>query len=104
MISSYVSPKLFRHVFETGRTLAALKPHIITYVICLLGGRLSVSDGTLTIVAKNQAVMERVQEKVFTLSSGCVCVSVGYKSILCFCTFLMVNGLCFCLLDQQKEN
>lgn len=29
-----------------------------------LGGRISVSDGTLTIVAKNQSVMEKVLEKV----------------------------------------
>lgn len=28
------------------------------------GARMSVSDGTLTIVAKNQSVMEKVQEKV----------------------------------------
>lgn len=28
------------------------------------GARMSVSDGTLTVVAKNQAVMDKVQEKV----------------------------------------
>ena len=29
------------------------------------GARISVGDGTLTILAKNQAVMEKVQEKVY---------------------------------------
>lgn len=35
-------------------------------IVCELhaGARMSVSDGTLTIVAKNQSVMEKVQEKV----------------------------------------
>lgn len=34
------------------------------FLINILGARISVSDGTLTIVAKNQAVMEKAQEKV----------------------------------------
>lgn len=55
-------------VFKTVSTLVALKTHIITDVVCFLGGRLSVSDGTLSIVAKNKAVMEKVIEKVFTFS------------------------------------
>ena len=71
MILSCISPIL--SVFEASITSAALKPHTIIYVVCLLGGRLSISDGTLTIVAKNQAVMEAVQEKVFTRSSSFVC-------------------------------
>lgn len=33
-----------------------------------LGARMSVSDETLTIIAKNQTVLERVQEKVLFFS------------------------------------
>lgn len=34
-------------------------------VLGMLGARISVSDGTLTILAKNQTIMEKAQEKVF---------------------------------------
>lgn len=37
---------------------------IMSYACHYPGARMSVSDGTLTIVAKNQAVMEKVLEKV----------------------------------------
>ena len=38
--------------------------NIMSYACHYPGARMSVSDGTLTIVAKNQAVMEKVLEKV----------------------------------------
>lgn len=31
------------------------------------GGRISVNDGSLTVVAKNQSVMDKVMEKVIAL-------------------------------------
>lgn len=34
--------------------------------------RISVSDGSLTLVAKNQLVLEKVMEKVFFVSSYCI--------------------------------
>lgn len=42
-----------------------------------IGARMSVSDGTLTVVAKNQAAMEKVQEKVFEILCFTVFGSVG---------------------------
>jgi hypothetical protein len=44
-----------------------------------LGARMSVSDETLTILAKNQTVLERVQEKVLFLF--CVLFSHLYLSL-----------------------
>ncbi|GMN42545.1 hypothetical protein TIFTF001_011744 [Ficus carica] len=46
------------------------------------GGRLSVSDGTLTIVAKNQAVMERVQEKIDFLLGREIEIGGVYKGVV----------------------
>lgn len=38
--------------------------HVVMYVL-QSGARMSVGDGTLTIVAKNQSVMGKILEKVF---------------------------------------
>lgn len=42
----------------------SLLEKIIMYCASGSGARISVSDGTLTILAKNQSIMEKVQEKV----------------------------------------
>ncbi|KVI02466.1 Exoribonuclease, phosphorolytic domain 1, partial [Cynara cardunculus var. scolymus] len=47
-----------------------------------LGARMSVSDGTLTIVAKNQSVMEKVQEKVDLIIGRAIEVGGVYKGIV----------------------
>ncbi|KAJ0667417.1 putative polyribonucleotide nucleotidyltransferase [Helianthus annuus] len=46
------------------------------------GARMSVSDGTLTIVAKNQSVMEKVQEKVDLIIGRAIEVGGVYKGIV----------------------
>ncbi|KAJ9564256.1 hypothetical protein OSB04_000222 [Centaurea solstitialis] len=46
------------------------------------GARISVSDGTLTIVAKNQSVMEKVQEKVDLIIGRAIEVGGVYKGIV----------------------
>ncbi|KAK1423270.1 hypothetical protein QVD17_18567 [Tagetes erecta] len=46
------------------------------------GARMSVSDGTLTIVAKNQSVMERVLEKVDLIIGRAIEVGGVYKGIV----------------------
>lgn len=42
---------------------------IIVVSLPNIGARLSISDGTLTIVAKNQSVMEKAQDKVHIMSN-----------------------------------
>lgn len=42
---------------------------IIVVSLPNIGARLSISDGTLTIVAKNQSVMEKAQDKVRIMSN-----------------------------------
>lgn len=76
--------------------------HIITLVVCLLGGRISVSDGTLTVVAKNQSIMEKVLEKVFIYFSTFMCFSRGTKQYNVF-SAVSSYGLWFCLLDQLRN-
>ncbi|KAL8229117.1 hypothetical protein R6Q57_014017 [Mikania cordata] len=46
------------------------------------GARMSVSDGTLTIIAKNQSVMERVQERVDLIIGRAIEVGGVYKGIV----------------------
>ncbi|CAK7328087.1 unnamed protein product [Dovyalis caffra] len=46
------------------------------------GARMSVSDGTLTVVAKNQTVMERVQEKIDFIVGREIEVGGIYKGIV----------------------
>ncbi|CAH1412980.1 unnamed protein product [Lactuca virosa] len=46
------------------------------------GARMSVSDGALTIVAKNQSVMEKVQEKVDLIIGRAIEVGGVYKGII----------------------
>nr|XP_043606853.1 polyribonucleotide nucleotidyltransferase 2, mitochondrial isoform X2 [Erigeron canadensis] len=46
------------------------------------GARMSVSDGTLTILAKNQSVMEKVQEKVDLIIGRAIEVGGVYKGIV----------------------
>ncbi|KAL8200746.1 hypothetical protein R6Q57_012085 [Mikania cordata] len=46
------------------------------------GARMSVSDGTLTIIAKNQSVMEKVQEKVDLIIGRAIEVGDVYKGIV----------------------
>lgn len=46
------------------------------------GARMSVSDGTLTILAKNQSVMEKVQEKVDLIIGRAIEVGGVYKGII----------------------
>nr|GMC97313.1 polyribonucleotide nucleotidyltransferase 2, mitochondrial [Ipomoea batatas] len=46
------------------------------------GARMSVSDGTLTIVAKNQSVMEKVQEKVDFIIGREIEVGGVYKGVV----------------------
>lgn len=46
------------------------------------GARISVSDGTLTIVAKNQSVMEKVQEKVEFIVGREIVIGGVYKGIV----------------------
>ncbi|KAK9052405.1 hypothetical protein SSX86_029034 [Deinandra increscens subsp. villosa] len=46
------------------------------------GARMSVSDGTLTIIAKNQSVMEKVQEKVDLIIGRAIEVGGVYKGIV----------------------
>ncbi|KAH9742346.1 polyribonucleotide nucleotidyltransferase 2 [Citrus sinensis] len=47
-----------------------------------LGGRISVSDGTLTVVAKNQSVMEKVLEKVDFIIGREIEVGGIYKGVV----------------------
>nr|GMD01162.1 polyribonucleotide nucleotidyltransferase 2, mitochondrial [Ipomoea batatas] len=53
-------------------------------IVCELhaGARMSVSDGTLTIVAKNQSVMEKVQEKVDFIIGREIEVGGVYKGVV----------------------
>ena len=53
---------------------------------CNSGARISVSDGTLTILAKNQSVMEKVQEKVAFYVLPVFKYSIEYIS----CSFLIL--------------
>ncbi|KAD2073971.1 hypothetical protein E3N88_41895 [Mikania micrantha] len=46
------------------------------------GARMSVSDGTLTIIAKNQSIMEKVQEKVDLIIGRAIEVGDVYKGVV----------------------
>lgn len=64
--SPKVLPSLHLHViFVNAYLLTIACFQTMLYASHDSGARISVGDGTLTIVAKNQAVMDKVQEKVF---------------------------------------
>lgn len=62
--------------------------------IFLSGARISVGDGTLTILAKNQSIMDKVQEKVlfhldclvYCCSHANLACSLCWDSFICSCT------------------
>lgn len=47
------------------------------------GTRMSVSDGTLTIVAKNQSAMDKVLEKVFVIQLANTYILIGCIFFFC---------------------
>lgn len=64
------------------------------------GARMSVSDGTLTIVAKNQSVMEKVQEKVLFVFYWLYCI---HKLLVLLFGMGIYVGPCFNDSDTLNE-
>ncbi|KAJ8447218.1 hypothetical protein Cgig2_030449 [Carnegiea gigantea] len=58
------------------------KYYIFLVLMSLSGARISVGDGTLTVVAKNQSVMDKVQEKIDFIIGREIEVGGVYKGIV----------------------
>lgn len=56
----------------------------LTASVYATGGRISVNDGSLTVVAKNQSVMDKVMEKVITLP-------ISYFLVCKLCCFFLIT-------------
>lgn len=74
LLKQFLAPK-YEHAFERVFACCGIyyvyveeqntfTEHVVMYVL-QSGARMSVGDGTLTIVAKNQSVMGKILEKVF---------------------------------------
>lgn len=73
---------------------------IASVSIFLSGARISVGDGTLTILAKNQSIMDKVQEKVFLPCSLLKLLLYIFKSLL----FLYVGIVYFVVALYTNDN